>query len=157
MNTQLILGNLTYAVHAWLIMTLPGLFKFGSFMLTAKGMLFLLNSLIFSLTALSISFLVSILVKGPGAVSAAANVISLGTSFISGSMVPQELLGNTVLTIGSFTPNYWYVKSNNAIAGMADVTLKNIMPIFYNMLIVIGFAIASLAIALVVSKQKRIG
>jgi hypothetical protein len=31
------------------------------------------------------------------------------------------------------------------------------MPIFYNMLIVIGFAIASLAIALVVSKQKRIG
>jgi ABC-2 type transport system permease protein len=157
MNTQLILGNLTYAVLAWLIMTLPGFFMFGSFMLTAKGMLFLLNSLIFSLTALSISFLVSILVKGPGAVSAAANVISLGTSFISGSMVPQELLGNTVLTIGSFTPNYWYVKSNNAIAGMADVTLKNIMPIFYNMLIVIGFAIASLAIALVVSKQKRIG
>ena len=157
MNTQLILGNLTYAVLAWLIMTLPGFFMFGSFMLTAKGMLFLLNSLIFSLTALSISFLVSILVKGPGAVSAAANVISLGTSFISGSMVPQELLGNTVLTIGSFTPNYWYVKSNNAFAGMADVTLKNIMPIFYNMLIVIGFAIASLAIALVVSKQKRIG
>ena len=66
MNTQLILGNLTYAVLAWLIMTLPGFFMFGSFMLTAKGMLFLLNSLIFSLTALSISFLVSILVKGPG-------------------------------------------------------------------------------------------
>ena len=70
-------------------------------------------------------------------------------------MVP-ELLGNTVLTIGSYT-KLLVCKSNNAIAGMADVTLKNIMPIFYNMLIVIGFAIASLAIALVVSKQKRIG
>ena len=155
MNTQLILGNLSYAVLAWLIMIMPSLFMFGSFMFTAKGMFFLINSLVFSLSALCISFLISILVKGPGAISAAANVISLGSSFISGVLVPQELLGSTVLRIGSFTPTYWYVKSNNIIAGMTELTLRNITPVLYNMLIVFGFAVASIAVALVVTKQKR--
>jgi ABC-2 type transport system permease protein len=155
MNFQLILGNLSYAVLAWIVMILPSMFMFGSFMFTAKGVLFLLNSLVFTLSALSISFLIGSIVKGPGAVSAAANVVSLGTSFISGVFVPQDLLGKTVLRIASFTPNYWYVKSNAVIAGMADISMKSMTPVFYNMLIVLGFAIASLAVALVYTKQAR--
>jgi ABC-2 type transport system permease protein len=155
MNFQLILGNLSYAVLAWAVMILPSLIMFGSFMFTTRGVLLLLNSFVFTVSALSISFLISISVSSPGAVSAAANVVSLGTSFISGVFVPQELLSDTVLRVASFTPNYWFVKTNNTIAGMADVTLKSITPLFYNMLIILGFAFAALAVALVVTKQKR--
>ena len=155
MNFQLILGNLSYAVFAWIAMLIPSLVMFGSFLFTARGLLLLLNSLIFTICALTISFLISILVKGPGAVSAAANVVSLGTCFISGVFVPQELLGDTVLRMASFTPNYWYVKSNNAIAGMGELTSKSFTPLLQNMLIVLGFAVAALTVALVVTKQKR--
>lgn len=87
--------------------------------------------------------------------SAAANVFSLGTCFISGVFVPQALLGKTVLTIASFTPTYWYVKSNNDIANMVNFKIEKLMPIFVNMLIIIGFAVAVLAVTLVVIKQKR--
>lgn len=155
MNFQLILGNLSYAVLAWAVMILPSLIMFGSFMFTTRGILLLLNFFIFTVSALSISFLISISVSSPGAVSAATNVVSLGTSFISGVFVPQELLSDTVLRVASFTPNYWFVKTNNTIAGMVDVTLKSITPLFYNMLIILGFAFAALAVALVVTKQKR--
>ncbi|NLC43100.1 MAG: ABC transporter permease [Clostridiales bacterium] len=155
MNFQLILGNLSYAVLAWIVMIIPSMILFGSFMFTEKGLLLLLNSFIFTVSALSISFLISILVNGPGAVSAAANVVSLGTSFISGVFVPQELLSDKVLRVASFTPNYWFVKSNITIAGIANVTAKTVTPIFYNMLIVLGFAVVALALALVITKQKR--
>lgn len=124
-------------------------------MFTVKGLLFLLNSFVFTLAVLSISYLIGNVVKSKSAMSAAANVFSLGTCFISGVFVPQALLGKTVLTIASFTPTYWYVKSNNDIANMVNFKIEKLMPIFVNMLIIIGFAVAVLAVTLVVIKQKR--
>lgn len=124
-------------------------------MFTVKGLLFLLNSFVFTLAVLSISYLIGNVVKSKSAMYAAANVFSLGTCFISGVFVPQALLGKTVLTIASFTPTYWYVKSNNDIANMVNFKIEKLMPIFVNMLIIIGFAVAVLAVTLVVIKQKR--
>ncbi|MFP4661668.1 MAG: hypothetical protein ACLFPF_05715 [Halanaerobiales bacterium] len=86
---------------------------------------------------------------------AIANVVALGTSFISGLFVPQFLLGKTVLSIASFTPNYWYVKSNNSIVKLAELDIASLAPIFINMSIVFGFALAVLSITLVLIKQKR--
>jgi ABC-2 type transport system permease protein len=155
MNFQLILGNLSFAVIAWFLMILTGLIMYGSYMFTAKGLLFLLNSFIFTFAALSISFLIGNVIRSKNAMSAAANVFSLGTCFISGVFVPQEFLGKTVLKIASFTPNYWYVKSNNSIAHMVNFNMENLAPVILNMLIVIGFAVAVLAVTLVVIKQRR--
>ncbi|WP_055667744.1 ABC transporter permease [Desnuesiella massiliensis] len=155
MNFQMILGNFSYAVLAWFAMIFTSFIMYGSYMFTAKGMLFLLNSFIFTLVALSISFLIGNIIKSKGAMSAAANVVSLGTCFISGVFVPQALLGKTVLTIASFTPNYWYVRSNNIIVNLVNFSMENLTPIFLNMLIMLGFATAVLSVALVVIKQKR--
>lgn len=155
-NFQMILGNFSYAVIVWFAMVVTGLIMYGGYMFTGRGLLFLLNSFIFTLAALSISFLIGNAIKSKGAMSAAANVFALGTSFISGVFVPQALLGKTVLRIASFTPNYWYVKSNNSIANLSNFNMENLTPIFFNMLIVLGFAVAVLAMALVVIKQKRV-
>jgi ABC-2 type transport system permease protein len=155
MNFQLILANLSYAVLAWFAMIVTSLFMYGSYMFTGRGLLFLLNSLVFTFAALSISFLIGNVIKSKNAMSAAANVVALGTCFISGVFVPQALLGKPVLTLASFTPNYWYVKSNNIIAALVNFNMENLAPIFLNMLIVIGFAVAVLTVTLVVIKQKR--
>jgi ABC-2 type transport system permease protein len=154
-NFQMILGNFSFAVLTWFIMIFTGIVMYGSYMFTDRGLLLLLNSFIFTLAALSISFLIGNVLKSKSAMSAAANVFSLGTCFISGVFVPQALLGKTVLRIASFTPNYWYVKSNNSIANLVNINMENLAPIFFNMLIVIGFAAAVLAVTLVVIKQKR--
>lgn len=155
MNFQMILGNISYAILAWFAMIFASFIMYGSYMFTAKGLLFILNSFVFNFAALSISYLIANIIKSRGAMSAAANVVSLGTCFISGVFVPQFLLGKTVLTIASFTPTYWYVKSNNDIANLVKYKAENLMPIFSNMLIIIGFAAAVLAVTLTVIKQKR--
>ena len=155
-NFQMILGNISYAVLAWFIMIIASLIMYQGYMFTVKGLLFLLNSFILTLAALSISYLLGNVLKSKGAMSAAANVFALGTSFISGVFVPQIFLGKTVLTIASFTPPYWYVKSNNLIANLVNYNSENLMPIFSSMLIVIGFAVAVFAVTLVVIKQRRL-
>jgi len=156
MNFQMILGNLSFAVLAWFIMILASFIMYKSYMFSTKGLLFLLNSLIFTFAALSISYLIGNVLKSKTAMSAAANVVSLGSCFISGVFVPQALLGKNVLRIASFTPNYWYVKSNNSIVNMTNFDMQNLAPIFLNMLIIVGFAVAVLAVTLVVIKQRRV-
>lgn len=155
MNLQMILGNLSFAILVWLAMIFISFIMYGSHMFTTKGLLFLLNSFVFTFAALSISYLIGNVIKSKNAMSAAANVISLGSCFISGVFVPQALLGKTVLKIASFTPSYWYVKSNNSIANMINFNMENLVPIFLNMLIIIGFAVAVISLTLVVIKQKR--
>lgn len=156
MNLQIILGNLSFAIFAWLAMIFTSFIMYGSYMFTTKGLLFLLNSLVFTIAALSISYLIGNVIKSKNAMSAAANVISLGSCFISGVFVPQALLGKTVLKIATFTPSYWYVKSNNSIANIVNFNMESLTPVFLNMLIIIGFAAAMISVTLVVIKQKRI-
>jgi len=156
MNFQLILGNLSYAVISWFVLILVSFIMFGKYMFTTQGLLLLLNSFIFTLAALSISFLIGNSIKSKNAISAASNVFSLGSCFISGVFVPQSLMSDTVLKIASFTPSYWFVKSNNIISSLDNINFANLIPVFINMIIVIGFAVAVLAVSLVVIKQKRI-
>lgn len=156
MNYQMILANFSFAILAWVAMISTSFIMYGSYMFTAKGALFLLNSFVFTLAALSVSYFIGNIVKSKGAMSAAANVFSLGSCFISGVFVPQELLGKTVLKIASFTPNYWYVKSNNIIANTVNFNVENLTPVFLNMLIVVGFAVAILSVTLVIIKQQRV-
>lgn len=154
-NFQMILGTFSFAIISWIIMISASFIFYGGSMITKNGLLMILNSFIFTLTALSISFLIGNILNSKPAISAAANVISLGSCFISGVFVPQELLSKPVLKIASFTPTYWFVKSNNAIEDLTNFNTKNLLPIYNNMLVMIAFAAAILMITLVILKQKR--
>lgn len=156
MNFQMILGNLSFAILTWLVLISASFVMYGSFMFTTTGLLLLLNSFVFTLAALSISYLIGNLVKSRGAMSAISNVFALGTSFISGVFVPQELLGANVLTIASFNPTYWYVKANNEIAAAVSFNADNLGSIFTSMVLVLGFGVAVLGVTLVVIKQRRV-
>lgn len=155
MNFELILANLSFAVITWFLMIIAAIIMYGSYMFSGKGLLFLLNSFIFTFAVLSISFFFGNIISSKGAMSAAANVGALGTCFISGVFVPQAFLGKTVLKIASFTPNYWYVKNNNTIVYLSNFNMETLTPIFLNMVIILGFAVAVLTITLVLIKQKR--
>ncbi|MFA9399113.1 MAG: ABC transporter permease [Clostridiaceae bacterium] len=155
-NIQMILGNVSFAAVTWFILIFASFIMYRKYMVTVNGVLLLLNSFIFTLAALSVAYLIGNLLKSRGAISAAANVVSLGSSFISGVFVSQEFLGESVLTLASFTPTYWYVKTNNFIASTSNFKKGDLTFIFTNMVIVLGFALATLAVTLVVIKQKRV-
>lgn len=156
MNIQMVFANITYAVVVWFVMIIASFIMFKNYMFTINGLLSLLNSFVFTLAALIISILISNLVTSRNALSAVVNVIALGSCFISGVFVPQQYLGDTVLSIAKFNPTYWYVKANDDIAILVNYSNENMRPIFMSMIIVLGFALAVYAVTLVVIKQKRL-
>lgn len=155
MNAQIILGNLMFSLVIWAIMVCFAFVIYGNSILNYNTVYFIINSLIFTLVCLSISFFVGNIIKSRNAQSAIVNVLSLGLSFISGVFVPQILLGKTVLKIASFTPTYWYIKANNDINNIISFNTNNTPPIIYAILIQFGFAVVILAVSLVVIKQKK--
>lgn len=154
-NLQIVLGNLSFSFLVWILNLSAGLIMYREFMLTTKGLLYMANSLIFTITALSISYLLANLLKSDSAISAAANIIGLGFSFLSGVFVPQAFLGEGVLRLASFTPAYWYVSANNAIATLGTYNLESMKPILLNMLIILGFGIAIFTLTLVILRQRK--
>lgn len=155
MNMQFVLANLVFTFTSWLIMILLCLAVNFKNSLNLNTVYFLLNSFIFAFCCASISYLIGHLVKNQEAASAVSNVVALGLSFISGAFVPQELLGEPVLKIASFAPTYWFVKANNAIAGLTKFDFQHLKPILSDMFILICFSIAFFAVALVVGKKRR--
>lgn len=154
-NGQLMLGHLIFALAVWLSMCLLGLVMTPAFSNPAKYGILCLNALVFALTALSLSLLISQFVANKSVQQSIANLFTIGACFISGVFVPQAMLGKTVLTIASFTPTYWYVRAVEAISRLPSITMDSMKPIAPFLLIQLGFAIAMLAVSLAVVKQKR--
>ena len=85
---------------------------YGKSLYNVSAFYYAINTVVYTLVCVSISFLVGNLTRSRGAQAAIVNVLSLGLSFISGVFVPQFMLGETVLNIAKFTPTYWYVHAN---------------------------------------------
>lgn len=154
-NLQLVLACFTFAIISWLVTIIPSFIMFNSVVTSKTGVILILSSLLFTLTALSISVLIASFIKSRNAMTAAANVVSLGSSFIGGVFVDQMFLGKNVLTLGSFTPTYWYVKAVDATVRLSQFSYVDLKPILVNLLVVAGFGVSSLMICLVYLKQKR--
>jgi len=155
-NFQLIMGNLVFALVCYVVLAGFGFIINRENMMSYNGLLLCINALVFTVAALSISYLVGLLIKNRGAQSAVSNVLSVGFCFISGVFIPQQLLSDRALTIASFNPIYWYVKANNAIGTLSSFSFDNLSSVLTYMIIELGFAMAIFSVALVVSKQKRI-
>jgi len=154
-NLELLLGNLCFAVVVWALMMIISLLLTGTSITDMRMQLLLLNAFVFSITALSLSFLLGHMIKGPGAQHSVANVIALGTSFISGVFVPQALLGDTVKYVASFTPTYWYVSAVGDITSLSSFSWIYTKEIYMGMLIQLAFAAAFLIVALVLGRQRK--
>lgn len=157
-NAQMVLGSVVFSLGCWLLMVTLSVILYGA-NLTDYRLLFLsaLNALVYTMVAVSIGFMVGLFIKGSNAQSAVSNVLSLGMSFLAGVFVPQEIMGDAVLTVASFTPTYWYIRANNSIMTLLDFRWESVAPICVDMLVQLGFAAAILAAALMISKQKQTG
>ncbi len=155
-NLWLLLGNIIFALICWVMAILLSLILFRERMFSMAGLYFCLNSLVFTFTTLSLAFMAGILIKSRNAQAGVSNVVSLGMSFLSGVFVPQEFIGENVLAIARFTPTYWYVKAGDDIGNLTVFSLDNVAPIITCMLVELGFAVAFVSVALVISKRKQL-
>ncbi|WP_156943719.1 hypothetical protein [Alkaliphilus transvaalensis] len=62
---------------------------------------------------------------------------------------------DTLQTVGTFNPIFGYIKVNDAIGEITNLTQSTLQPIIYGILVLLAFTIAFIAIALVVTSQNR--
>lgn len=123
-------------------------------MLTINGLLYALNAFMLLLVGLSISFLVGSLVKNSSALNAISNVLSLCLAFLSGAFVPQSIMADSVKQIAMLTPTFWYVRASDAISSVRVFDSETLRPIFTDVIMQGIFAMAFIAVGLVVVKLK---
>lgn len=154
-NRILLLGNGLFALVLWLFYVLISFFVVGNVMFSMQGLIYIINSFVFTICALTIAFLVGSIINSKNAMNGIVNVIALGSSFLCGAFVPVEWLPDTVLKIAHLLPSYWYIQSNELIKTMEEFNLETLKPIMINMGVVLLFAIGFIIVANLIAKRKR--
>ena len=111
-NMELYLGQLTIAAIITLIFILGSIVLKGKYIGEVDFIKYVINIIVFSFTILCFTFFINNFTKNKFVISGLSIVLSLGTSFISGVMVPQEFLGEKTLLLAKFFPTYYFVKVN---------------------------------------------
>jgi len=153
-NKELTLGNLVLAASIWLIYVIFSFILYFKVMITLNGLLFIINSFIFMISALSMGFLFGNITNSKEANSSIANIVALGSSFLCGAFVPQSMLGSSVLNFAHILPSYWFIKNNDTIASINIFNQSNLTPIIINMIVLLIFAAVFYIVMQIITKLK---
>lgn len=154
-NIALIVCSVITTFVIFVIFMIVGIFLNADVIISKSGIFLVLNAFIFSLVCMSIGFLVANLVNTRGTITAISNVVSLGVAFTGGVFVPQSMMQEGVLKAAVINPGYWFVKANDIISPLANITFDNLKPAFNCMIVELVFAAAFLSLALLAAKYKR--
>lgn len=146
-NIEVYLGQATLGVLITLVFILGSIVIKGKYLSDVNLLKYLLSIYVFSFTILCFTFLISNLTTNKFTINVISTITSLGTSFISGILVPQELLGEKVLRISKFFPTYYFVKIN-------ETSMFSFADIKYDVFMQLLFSITFLVMGLYFSKIK---
>src|SRR5690554_1166835 len=150
LNREIYTEQLSLALLITLVFIAGSIVFKGNFIGEVNFSKYIINLLVFSFSILCVTFLINNLTRNKFFINALATVLSLGTSVISGVMVPQEILGDRVLAIAKFFPVYYFVRVN-------DMTITSILDIRYELIMQLLFAVVFLLIGLYFSKRGQKG
>lgn len=154
-NLILMLSSGLYAIAVWVFFVLVGFVLLGEGLLSERGMLFIINSFVFTICVLALAYMLSTILHEKNAVTSIVNIIALGSSFLSGVFVSASFLPDWVLKIAHVFPTYWYVNSNDIIKETENLTMTSLTPVVINMIVMLGFTVVFTVAALIISDKKR--
>lgn len=154
-NRRLLLSNMLFAIVLWAFYVIVSFVMVGDLMFTAHGAWYMINSLVFTICALSIAFLIGNLITNKEAINGIVNVVALGSSFLCGAFVPAEWLPDAVLKIAHVLPTYYYINSNDRLKALEVVNFESLRPIIVNMGAIVGFTVLFVVLSNFVARKKR--
>ena len=155
-NKCIMLSSILYVLFVVILYTILGFIVFGSIMFSKRGLIYILNTLIFAIVALALSLLVSTLVNKKEAVSGIVNVVSLSQAFLCGAFIPVMWMPDSVLKLAHVFPAYYYINSNELLASLEVLNFSNLKPIFINMGLMILFIVIFIILNNIFSKKKQV-
>lgn len=154
-NRILLLSSMLFAIILWLLYVVISFILIGDIMFTLNGLIYIINSFIFTMCALSLAFLIANIVSDKNAINGIVNVIALGSSFLCGAFVPVEFLPEFVLKVAHILPSYYYIQSNEILKCINVTNLNSINNIIINMMIIVVFMVIFIIINNILSKKSR--
>ena len=154
-NRQLLLSNSLFSLVLWLMYVILSFILIKDVMFSIQGIIYLLNSLLFTICATTIAIFIGNIVYNKNAINGIVNVVALGSSFLCGAFVPMEWLPDGVLKIAHLLPSYYYISSNETLKKIEIFNLDTMQSILLNMLILIVYSLLFIILTNVVSKRKQ--
>ena len=154
-NRLVLISSFGFSFIVWILYTLLG-FVLLDDMLSIRGVIYIINTFVFSFCALNLALLISSLTSNKNAINGIVNVLALGQAFLCGAFIPAEFLPEFVLKIAHIFPSYWYINSNNLMSTMEVINFNNMKPVFTNLLVLIIFSIVFMIINNFVSLKKQV-
>ncbi|MCB5953805.1 ABC transporter permease [Enterococcus sp. CWB-B31] len=116
----------------------------------------LLNTAVFFIVMVSFSTFITSFIHNNEAIGGINNVFIMGSCFSGGIFVPASIMPAFVLKIGSFTPTYWFARTNELIAESAQLNADFQKDVLFNLMILLCFATAFFILNLAVLREKKI-
>lgn len=155
-HNRLILGaSFAYALIVWILYIVIGIILLGDVMFTIRGLIYVLNTLIFTFVALTLALLISTITNNKNAISGIVNVVALAQAFLCGAFIPTQWLPNSVLTIAHVLPAYWYINTNDILKELETISSTTLKPVIINSIILILFSLIFIILNNIISKKKR--
>lgn len=154
-NGLILKSSLLYALIVWVLFSLLAIILLGKSLLNIRGLLLILNTLIFTLQALTFALLISSLVNNKDAIGGIVNVVALGSAFLCGAFIPSMYLPEKVVSISHIFPAYYYNNSNNLVTSLEVINLTTLKPFITNIMIMLVFMLVFIVLNNFVIKNKR--
>lgn len=154
-NRKLLLSSSLVAIGLWLSYVVLSFILVGNIMFTTHGMMYIANSFIFSICALTIAFLIGNLITNKNAINGIINVVALGSSFLCGAFVPMEWLPDSVLKIAHILPSYYYISTNEMLKQLEVFNSGTMKQVIINMGAIVIFTVGFIIITNIISRKKR--
>ncbi len=147
-------SSLLYALIVWVLFSLLAIILLGKSLLNIRGLLLILNTLIFTLQALTFALLISSLVNNKDAIGGIVNVVALGSAFLCGAFIPSMYLPEKVVSISHIFPAYYYNNSNNLVTSLEVINLTTLKPFITNIMMMLVFMLVFIVLNNFVIKNK---
>lgn len=154
-NRIILLSSLIYALAIYLLYILVALIIFKEEIFTMKGLIYMLNLLVFDFTSLALALLIANIINNKNAISGIVNVISLGSAFLCGAFIPTKWLPSSVLTFAHIFPSYWYINTNDYLQNLESININSLKVVGLNTLMLFIYFIVFIVLTNIVTKQKR--
>lgn len=154
-NRTLLLANCLYSFVLWLFYAIMSFILIGNIMFTGHGIIYMINSFLFTMCATSMAFLIGTIITKKEAITGIVNVVALGSSFLCGAFVPVQYLPEAVLKIAHILPTYWYIQNNEITRTLEKININALKPIFTNWIVIAIFTLSFIIMTNIISKRKQ--
>lgn len=154
-NRLILYASISYGVIIFILYVLLGIIILGTDILSLRGFIYILNTLVFTFCSLTIALFISTAINNKNAINGIVNVVALGSAFLCGAFVPAQWLPKSVLAFAHILPSYWYINSNDLLVNLEVINITTLNRVFVNMVVVLGFSLLFIVLNNIVSKKKR--